>query len=145
MAGDMDSRSGYSTFEHTADVGLEVRGTSLTDLFEQAAAGFIDLMFDTRTIRPVRTVPIAVLAEEPEELLVGWLEEILFAFDANGFAAAEARVASLGGGEVKGHLVGEDFDPRRHEVRMAVKAVTYHNLAIGKVGESYEVKIVFDV
>ena len=81
----------------------------------------------------------------PEELLVGWLEEILFAFEVDGFVPAAARVESLGDGEVVGELRGEDLDPRRHELRHAVKAVTYHDLAIKRVAGGYEVHIVFDV
>lgn len=145
MSGDANKQSGYETFEHTADVGLAVRGQSLQDLFEQAAAGFIDLMLDAETVSPTRTINITARAEQPEELLVAWLEEILFAFDAEAFAPAAARVESLGQGEVRGQLSGEDFDPQRHEVRLAVKAVTFHDLAIRNVGGRYEVKIVFDV
>ncbi len=139
------SGGGFESFEHTADVGLRVWGSSLTELFEQAAAGLMDLMLDTDTVDAARTMSISALAHEPEELLVAWLEEILFAFEADAFAPATARVVSLGNGEVRGELSGEDFNPRRNEVRQVIKAVTYHDLTIKKVMGTYEVRIVFDV
>lgn len=145
MSAQASGRGGYETFEHTADVGLKVWGASLKELFEQAAAGFIDVMLDPRTVRPERSVSIAATGEEPEELLVGWLEEILFAFEARGFAPATAHVKSLGEGELRGELLGEDLDLQRHELRQPVKAVTYHDLTIKRRGDLYEVRIVFDV
>ncbi|MHC5034645.1 MAG: archease [Planctomycetota bacterium] len=137
--------SGYETFEHTADVGLKVRGATLRDLFEQAAAGFINVMFDTGTINCVRTMSISARGGDPEELLVAWLEEILFAVEADGFAPAAVRVTKLGPTEVAGELTGEDFDPERHHLSCAVKAVTYHDLKIRRTNGACEVSIVFDV
>ncbi len=145
MAG--EAASGYETFEHTADVGIEVRGRDLRDLLEQAAAGLIALLVDPATVDPADTRGIEAEAEaqEPEELLVAWLSEILYAFDAEGFAPAAARVESLEEGRVAGGLSGEKLDPERHEVRQPVKAVTYHDLNIREVGDHLEVRIVFDV
>jgi SHS2 domain-containing protein len=145
MADVTSSTGGYEFFEHTADVGVRAWGGSLTELFEQAAAGFINAMFDPCTIRRRRVRQVTAAGQSPEELLVAWLEEILFAFDAERFAPAAASVASIEGGEVRGELWGEDFDPSRHRVRQAVKAVTYSDLRIEKRGDLYEVRIVFDV
>jgi SHS2 domain-containing protein len=137
--------AGYEAFEHTADVGLRVWAETLAGLFEQAAAGFINLMLDPRSVERRRSVPVSLEAEEPEELLVAWLEEILFCLEARGLAPAEARVSSLSGNALRGELVGEDFDPKRHAVRQVVKAVTYHNLEVRRVGDGYEVRVIFDV
>jgi len=145
MRPERDGPSGYEAFEHTADVGLEVRGRSMEDLFEQAAAGFIDLMFESDSVRPAQSIEVSAEGEEAEELLVAWLHEILFAFEAERFVTASAQVESLTQRKVTGKLRGEDFDAGRHEVRLVVKAVTYHGLEIERVGEGYQVRIVFDV
>ena len=145
MAGQSAAQGGYESFEHTSDLGLKVRGRDLVDLFEQAAAGFIGLIIDPETVRPARSLTIRTSAEEPEELLVAWLQEILFAFEAEGFAPASARVDALGETDVTGHLMGEELELERHRLRHPVKAVTYHNLAIRVVKGLYEVSLVFDV
>jgi SHS2 domain-containing protein len=140
-----NSLSGYQTFEHTADLGLIVRGRDMMDLFAQAAAGMLELMFDTAAVRPERHQELLARGEEPEELLVGWLEEVLYAFEVEGFAAARARVLSLDAGALSGELVGEPFDPARHELRAHLKGVTWHGLAIRRTADCLEVRIVFDV
>jgi SHS2 domain-containing protein len=145
MANLDDSRVGYETIAHTADVGLRVRARSLPELFEQAALGLVSLMLDARTVRPVSVRAVRASAQEPEELLVAWLSEILFLFDTERFAPASVRVGSLGEGTVTGELRGEQFDRRRHRRRHVVKAVTYHDLTIRKVEDVYEVQIIFDV
>ena len=81
----------------------------------------------------------------PEELLVGWLNEILFAFDAQGLAPTRAVVDSVTDEEVCGRLFGQDFDPLHHDVRNVVKAVTFHDLSVKRMGDLLEVTIVFDV
>jgi SHS2 domain-containing protein len=137
--------SGFEAFDHTADVGLRVWGRELADLFEQAGAGFIDLMIDPGSVRCRERRSIQVEGGETEELLVAWLEEILFALDAEGFAPRSAAVECLEPGKLRGALCGERFDPARHEVRQAVKAVTYHDLKVHRTESGYEVSIVFDV
>ena len=140
-----ESGGGFEAFEHTADLGLRVWGRRLEDLFEQAAAGLIDLLVNPCTVRPLERRTFEVEGEEPEDLLVAWLEEILFAFDAEGFAPATAEVECCRAGLLRGALCGERLDPQRHELRRAVKAVTYHDLQVRATDEGYEVRIVFDV
>jgi len=138
-------RAGFEAFDHTADVGLRVWGQGLEDIFEQAGAGLIDLLLDPRCVRPRQRRSIEVEGAETEDLLVAWLEEILFAFDAEGFAPASVEVEWCEPGRLRGALSGERLDGKRHELRRAVKAVTYHDLEVRKTDRGYEVRIVFDV
>ena len=140
-----DGSGGYDTFDHTADVGLRVWGADLAELFEQAGGGLIELLVDPGTVRRARSVPIEAAGEEVEDLLVAWLSEILFAFDAESLTPVAVEVTSLEAEHIKGVLWGEDFDPARHQLRHHVKAVTYHNLGVRRLGERFEVRIVFDV
>lgn len=145
MAACRDMRSGYETFEHTADVGLLVRGVDLPDLFLQAALGFLYVMFGDAPVRRERTMPVRAEGHGPEVLLVAWLEEILYAFEVHRFVPAEVRLLSLEEGQARGELVGEAFDPERHELAAVVKAVTYHDLTINRRQGGFEVRIVLDV
>jgi len=145
MRGQDEQRSGYESLDHTADVALRVWAPSTRELLEQATAGFIALMVDPDTVREEREVAVRATGTGPEELLVGWLNEILFAFDAEGLAPARATVESITDDEVRGRLYGQDFDPLRNDVRNVVKAVTFHALAVKRLGDVLEVTIVFDV
>ena len=145
MLGPDEQRSGYESLDHTADLALRVWAPSARELIEQAAAGFIGLMVDPDTVPPEREVAISATGAGPEELLVGWLNEILFVFDAQGMAPVRAKVDVLTDGEVRGRLFGQDFDPLHHDVRNVIKAVTFHDLSVKRMGDRLEVSIVFDV
>ncbi|MCD6417015.1 MAG: archease [Planctomycetes bacterium] len=139
------SGRGHGTFEHTSDLGLRAWGRDLTELFDEAGAGLIELMLDPATVRPKETRQVSAEAEEPEELLIGWLEEVLFALDGEGFAPASVRVERMGERRVVGALVGELFSPRRHTIRTRVKAVTYHDVNIHRAQGRLEVRVILDV
>jgi len=139
------SRAGFEPVAHTADLAVRVWGASMEELFEQAAMGLISLMLDPKSVQPASVRTVSAQAQEPEELLVAWLNEVLFAFEGEHFASASVRIKSLGGGKVTGELCGEDFDRTRHRVRHSVKAATYHDLTVKKTGDIYEVRVVFDV
>ncbi len=138
-------RRGHEAFEHTADVGVHAWGARLTELFEEAAAGLIEVMLDPASVQQRESVSVSAEGLEPEGLLVAWLEEVLFAFDARGFAPATAKVTALDQGRVEGTLAGEPFDRSRHRPRSEVKAVTYHDLAVEKTQRGYEASVIFDL
>lgn len=140
-----EARTGWQCFDHTADVGLEVWATDMHGLLEEAAQAVAATMFDQDSVAEEREHEFAVEAEEPEELLVAWLDEILYAFDAEHFVTARAVVNRLDDGVVAGILVGQTYDPARHEQLVSVKAVTYHDLQIEETDRGLEVRIVLDV
>ena len=144
MVSNYDDR-GSTSFEHTADLGLRVWGPTMKDLFEQAAAGLASLMLDPATVRPTQTVRLAAEGEDRDELLVAWLNEVLFACEVGELAPGTVRVTAIGSGRAEGELHGEPFDPSRHELRHSVKAVTFHDLEITETDGRYEVSIVLDV
>jgi len=136
---------GWEFFEHTADIGLRARGADLRELFENAGNGLIELMFGRDAIRPRRSLQISTGGDDDEQLLVGWLEEILFAFEGDRFAPARVEVEQVADGAARGRLWGEDFYEGKHRVHNLVKAVTYHNLTIRHKGEMYEVDLILDL
>ena len=66
-------------FEHTADVGLRVRGRDLEDLFRTAAEGlFDDIVANRQDVRDVERECVSLVADSLAELLVAWLNELIF-------------------------------------------------------------------
>ena len=135
----------YEEFEHASDIGLRVRGRTMRELFENAGRGMIELMLDPATVAPAGVRPVVATGDDPEMMLVAWLNEILFAFDADRFAPARAEVESVAEGKVCARLWGEAFDGSRHVVRNLMKAVTYHNLKVEQTGGGFQVSVIFDV
>jgi SHS2 domain-containing protein len=137
--------AGSETFDHTADLGLRVWAPTLRGLFEEAGRGLIGMLFDAESVRPEAEMPVEAAGGEPEEMLVDWLTEVLLAFELERFVPADLVVSGFGADAISGRLVGETFDPARHEPRCVIKAVTYHDLEIVRAGDAFEVSIVFDV
>ena len=139
------ARTGSETFEHTADIGLRVWAAQMPELFLQAGRGLIELMLDPSRVEGRQVRLISAQGEEPEDMLVAWLEEILFAFEVERFAPASVGIERFESGRISGRLLGEELDEEKHAIRHLIKAVTYHNLAIERTDEGWQVSIIFDV
>ena len=145
MRRDALPQSGYESIDHTADLCIRVWARDVRELFETAANAMAELMLDTCSVGRTRSREVSVSGSDKEDLLVAWLEEILYAFEAEGLAVNSAQVKQVGEQSATGLLLGEDFDSEKHRPRNIIKAVTYHNLEVKGTDDGCEVTIVFDV
>lgn len=156
----------FEVLDISGDVGLRAYGESLKDAFINAAIGMYSLITDIETIKEEKTVNISIESDRIEGLLVSWLNELIFQFDAYGFIGKiiiineftpsltlpsmshGPRGGGLSEGEVcklKASLSGEDFDPERHESKLLIKAATYHRLKIEKKDNTWGIEVIFDI
>jgi len=140
---------GFAPVDHTADVGLRVWATSLKGLFLQAARGLGALLTDPQTVRAREQFLLEVQGLDLEELLVAWLNEILYRAEADHLVLGAFEDLRIAREEDQYRLeavgIGERRDARRHPVRVAVKAATYHNLKIRPAADGrYDLTIIFD-
>ncbi len=132
----------FEEVEHTADRALRIYGRNLTELFVNAAAGMNSLLVAGVFGDAGRVAKrIELEAGDAESLLVAWLSELAFWAETeslifNWFDFMELSPARLVA-VVRGAPV-QALD--KH-----VKAVTFHNLAIGRHPEGLVVTVVFDV
>jgi hypothetical protein len=68
--------------------------------------------------------------ENSVELMVAWLNEILYWCEQNNFVSAATRIDALEEGELWATLSGEPFDQKRHHVERQVKAITYYQACL---------------
>jgi SHS2 domain-containing protein len=125
-----DRPAGHEIVEHTADIGLRVWAPNLEGLFEQAALGMLALVIDPTRVRAERAEDLAVDANDLEEALIAWLQEILYRLEVHHFVPARVEVLEATPRRVRARLEGESFDRERHETRMDIKAATYHDLSV---------------
>lgn len=135
----------YRLLETTADVGLLVWGRSEKKLFENAASGLTRVVVSPRSVRPLTERRVRARAMDRESLLVAWLSEWLFLFDAEGFIGRDFDVDEITERHVRGRGRGEALDPGRHILRAGVKGITYHGLEIRQVKDRLRARLVFDV
>ncbi len=72
----------FRIIEHTADTGFEVWGNTREQVFESAARAFFSIMWNINVQRRNKPVTIVVSGGDLEELLVNFLEEFLYLYDA---------------------------------------------------------------
>jgi SHS2 domain-containing protein len=136
----------YVVFDHTADVGLEVRAPTLACLFETAAAGLFDLITDVGAVEDRARHDLSVSASDHEELLVRWMAELLYLHDAEGLVFGRFEVDEITPTSLRARAWGEAFDPRKHPVKTELKAVTYHQVAVRREPDGgWSGRVVLDV
>jgi SHS2 domain-containing protein len=135
----------YEIFEHTADVGIRARAESLGGLFEDAARGFVSLIVaDPTTVRPSERREIDIHSTDLGDLLLDWLNELLFEFDTARLILADFQV-DIDDHALHGIAAGEVYDPDRHQLDHEIKAITYHGLDVSRVDGDWEASVIVDV
>jgi SHS2 domain-containing protein len=139
---------GYAFIDHTADVAADLTGRTLGELFASAAQAMTDTVTDLSLVRPVVTQSVTVEAGAVEDLLVDWLNELLYRFEVQNVLVSDATVTIEerdGRWHLGATIAGELFDPSRHPSRVAVKSATYHNLDVRETRDGWKARIVFDI
>lgn len=139
----------YEVINHTADIGIRVRGRTLKDIFLNAGNGMVALAVASRlaTLHSGARSKNIVTASaiDKEQLLVKWLQEIIYLVNSKRLIPVEFNIKSISERSLEGEVVTVPFDSKRDEIKYEIKAVTYHNLAIKKAGGQFEVSVIFDI
>jgi len=135
----------YEIFDHTADVGIIVHGSTLEEMFEKAAYAMFDIIVYADRIEPVRKVKVSISSPTLEDLLVDWLSELLYVFSTELFVMNkfEVRIKEEGEYHLNAVCWGEAYKRKKHGIKTEIKAVTYHELEIDK--ENGYLKVLFDI
>ena len=136
---------GYRIFDHTADLGVEITGASVEELYAGAAGALFDLLTDLSSVRESEERTLAVEGEGPDDLLVNFLREILYSWNGEGFLMKHCTIREAAPRRLTAVLRGETYDPARHRIRMEIKAVTYHQVSVEKTEAGWRGTVVFDV
>ena len=134
----------YTVLDHTADVGIVVKGRDLMTLFANAGFAFFDLTWDLSRVEERLDYPIHIEEEGLTELLVGFLRELLYLNQAEDYIFNRFQVNRLEGSSLEVTGFGEKLDPNRHQGKMEVKGVTYHQAAVTRKGDTYQATVIFD-
>lgn len=139
---------GYSFVDHTADVAADLTGRTLGELFQSAAQALTDTITEISRVQPLITQSVTLESEAVEDLLVDWLNELLYRFEVQDmlFSDAAVRVEERDRRwHLGGSVYGELFDAARHPTRVLVKSATYHALAITQDAGTWPGRVVFDI
>jgi SHS2 domain-containing protein len=136
---------GYRLLEHPADVGIEAFGRNLKEAFEQAALGVTSIIVDPASVDPSEQRFVALKSTDTENLLVRWLSEIIYLYDGEDFLLSDVTISRLTRGELEATLVGEKAVEGKHELKMDVKAITYHQLKVDETLDGVHLTVFLDI
>jgi len=131
--------------KHTADRMVEVESKTLPGLFEEALKALCFLYGKAGVKKDVKQkrVNIRLRAKSPEELLVLFLNEIIFLTEREKLTFPSGKVRITREGE--DNLLTASVINGKLSYSTEIKSATYHNLKIKKVKNRWRTRIVFDV
>ena len=135
----------YKTFNHTADLGIEVYAKDQKQLFVNAGFSLFDLITDMHKVEAKTSLPLSVEGMNLEDLMVSWLSELLYFHQVKGYLFTHFTIHDVSEKAIKANVKGEKFDPHRHELIREIKAVTYHQIKVACVNGTWISRIVFDI
>lgn len=143
----------YRLIYHTADIGIEVFGKTQKELFANAVEALFDLMLEQKLGQidfPAGAAKsekreIIVAGDDPEDLLINFLREILYLFNGELWVTTGCRFLEISTKRIVAELSGLSYDPQKHCIKMEIKAVTYHGLSVKKNDSGWKARVIFDV
>lgn len=139
------ARKRYRTFSHTADLGLEIYGGDLDEIFTNSAVALFAVLTNLSRIREKQSRDIRAEGNGLEDLLVNYLSEFLYQFDTDQMLFHRILVLKLDSVSVAARGWGEPFDPSRHQVKTGIKAVTRHQVSVLSTPAGYRARLILDV
>lgn len=135
----------YLVFDHTADLGIQIFGRTVEELFVNGAYALFDLIADLEQVQLKADRIITAAGTDRDEMWVNYLRECLYVFNGAGLLMRECVILSLDQSQVTARLRGETFDPARHQIKQEIKAVTYHQASVQTTARGWEGKVILDV
>jgi len=140
----------YKLFDHTADLGIEIYGRTKKDLFAQAGLALFDILIQAIDTQPkakgaYQKRMVTVEGADVEDLLVNFLRELLYLYNASGCIVNRSKFISCTNKRLAVQLVVEPYNPKRHLIKTDLKAITYHGLSVEKTKSGWKARVIFDV
>jgi SHS2 domain-containing protein len=132
----------YRFIDHTADIAVEVYGKNEAELIENAGYAFYEAFVAAENLSSDIEKNVEVSADDFEMLLYKWLNELLYLFDTEFFAAREIAV-DADEKKASGTLRGGKFTAEM--VKVEPKAITMHKFKVDRGDEGLKAFIVIDI
>jgi len=139
----------YELIEHTADIGIRVKGKDLEELFRNAAGAMFDIIAQRKSPRhhvttsPVEKINLKQEAENLEELFINWLNELLSLSATKEKIFCDFKFKRLSERNLEAGAYGCAI--KDYKINAEIKAATYHQLKIEQTKAGWQAEVIFDV
>ena len=132
----------YRWIEHTAELELELEGTSAEAVFADALLALGELLSDegSHQAGAAVSVQVSVAGQDRAMLLAEWLDELVFRAEIDGLVPVALEQIELGEHQLTATIRGAQGTPRH-----LVKGVTHHRLAFERADGGLRATVVLDV
>ena len=139
----------FELIDHTADVGINVWGATLTELFENAAKGMFSVIAcegsKLQGSNIQKKIEIIENKDSLETVLVSWLSELLYIFNREKICFNSFKIFGLNNNSLKAEAGGVNIDLYQSNLYREIKAITFHNLKIEEDVSGFSCTIIFDI
>ncbi len=135
----------YEFIDHTGDLGIRVFGDTRGALFAYAAEALFEILTDPGKIRKKASREISLEAQDSEELMVTWLNEFIYLFDAEQLLFKECEIHSVDETRIHASAIGESYQQERHPIKTTIKGATYHQIRVYHEGGIWKAQVIFDL
>ena len=136
----------WEDLDHTADVGLRVRGASPEEALGRLALAFATLVTGGVAPAPVREEQLRVAGGPGlAGTAVALLRELLFRLATAHEVPVGIEVHAVDEGEALATVAFGRHDPALHAEGADVKAVTWHEASLERDGDGWLAQVVLDI
>jgi len=138
----------FELFEHKADVGVRGSGKSLNKAFAECAKAMFSVMVDLDGVESKERIRVKVKARNLDELLLEWLNELLYQSSLKEmvFSEFEPEIKKGENGfELNGFILGELADSKKHDFGTEVKGATFSGLKVREENSEFVAQCIVDI
>ncbi len=140
-----DEDKKYKVIRKSSELSIRLSGDSLPGILADAGVALFDLLVDMTAVEARESVTLEVEGLDNDDLVVNWMRELLYEYQASGFVLKEFDIHAAGEFFVRAEARGEKFDPDRHEERETIGAVDERLSHLGKIGSQWTAQVGFDL
>lgn len=135
----------FAYLDHSADVMIHLEASSLSDLFSTAGRALMEWMGPAPPESHEFEENITVEAEGYEELLVRWLQELLYFFHQKHAYLSQVLAIRITQSRIEAAIQCRAWDESCAQAFQEVKAITYHKLRVDQCGEVWHANVILDI
>ena len=135
----------YTLLDHTADLRVCITGKSMTALFENAGLALADLICDPGTLTSTQTVSIDVTGDDPADLMVNFLRELLYLWTGKEKLVKMVSIDDISNTALSAVIAASNYNSRHHTILNEIKAVTYHQIRVTPTARGWQATVVLDI
>ncbi|KAI3388878.1 hypothetical protein SNEBB_004007 [Seison nebaliae] len=139
----------FEYLDHTADIQIHSWGRNLKEAFEQVALALFNYVSPNEHVDPIYFKRVIVDdCVDDEFFLYSFLKECLYVNSlAPYFLASHVIIDEFNeeSREMSARIIGDWYDPKKHEPGTEIKAITYSAMKINKRSEQTDLFVIVDI